>query len=335
MFGVLRIARDQLTPEQRELYRAHFCASCHAMREVSGRSTSLLTNYDQTVLALVLGGLEGESRPRRSSCTALPLRTVPVQLLSDRSKELLAGLNLAAVEAKLRDNVQDDRSLLARLGLKWLGRPAARVARKLGDRGFPMAVWRWLPERQSRVEAEPTTLDQLASPTAEATATTFAFAADVAERPEARSALRDLGDSLARFIYVFDAWKDRRRDRAKGQFNALDAVVPEPDQRSVTRSYLDHQLSRANHAADRLDLGPQGEILAALLRSLTTRVEHGIPHSTPLHVQRRAEAGECDCGVCEACSCCETGEGCNATPCDCCSCCDCPCGGEWLRDYRH
>ena len=158
MFGSLRIAKSRLDSDQRKRYRAAFCASCHAQKEVAGRASSLLTTYDQTVLTLILVGL-GRSRsdcppPRRIGCTALPFRKVLVEELDERSQKLVTALNVKAIEAKLLDDVEDERRLASRVGLRLLRRSAVLSDALVAELGFPRDVFDELPRSQRLAESQ-------------------------------------------------------------------------------------------------------------------------------------------------------------------------------------
>ncbi|MEM7199673.1 MAG: DUF5685 family protein [Planctomycetota bacterium] len=342
MFGSLRIAKHRLTAADRSAYRAHFCASCHALHAFGGRSTSLLTNYDQTVLTLVLAGLEGAVEAPWARCTAWPLRRVRVQALSPTAARLVAALNVAAVEAKLRDDVRDEGGLRlrARLGRRWLrGRMAKAqscLAEHSGSARLGEAL-RDLDGRQAAVErGRHSTLAALARPSADVTGAIFAGAGRAVGRPELERPLRALGEGLGRFVYLWDAWVDRDADARRGRFNAVTACMGAAPNRDALRREFAHSLDVADHGRVALPLGEQGAIVAALLASLRTRVAAALPGEPRLREQRRAEAGDCDCGVCEMCT---IGELCGSAEGGACLgsgeiCCACPWGEKGTERRR-
>lgn len=330
MFGALRIDNPRLNVEQRAAYRACFCGACHALHEVGGRSTSLLTNYDQTVLALVLAGLE-RGATTRARCTGMPLRKVGVRAFSPAARELLAAANVLAVDAKLRDDLDDEGGmrLRARLGRRWLRRAAHTSHRTLRAQRFDTNLFEELPARQARAESTPhPTLETLAAPSAGLCAAMFGAAGEVTQRPELTPHLRAFGGALGRFVYAWDAWIDREDDAAHGRFNAIAACYGETGDDAAVRRFFDRQLDDARRALDALPLGSHGEILDALVASLERKVSAELPAAFPLRNARPAEAGDCDCGACDACDCCGDGtDGCAIgcfNPCSCdADCCDC------------
>ncbi len=257
MFGALRLARDCADVRQREVYSAHFCAACHALRAAAGRTAAVTVNYDQTVLALLLSALADPASPVARPCVAVPLRRVRVQPLSAAAAELLALANLGAVEAKLRDDLEDEgwtRRLSRHVALWGLRGSLARGRGRLAKPRFA-EVRRFLaalPDRQRRVErqlrARPRAVDRAAcltraaAPSAALGGAVFAAAAELSDRNDLRAQLRRGGAALARFVYVLDAIEDLHADRRRGRFNALDAAGAGREEAS---GYANAQLARA------------------------------------------------------------------------------------------
>lgn len=305
VFGSLRISRSRLEWESRDLYRGHFCGACHAMHQFTGRISSLLANYDQTVLGMVLGGLEGSASLVTKPCTALPFRRVSVIELSERSQAYLAAINLALVEAKLIDDVQDEGRWTRRTARWILARKCRLAADKLGELGYPLAGLTELSGRQSRIEARAGSLEEYAGPTAELTGDLFEFAGHLAGRTELADPLRRFGAALGGFIYVWDAWIDRDEDARRKVFNA---IARSGSDEAGTARFLRLRLAELFAQLEDLPLGPQHEVLHQLLHSLEDRLDQRFE-------TRRSEAGICEigegcCAAIECCECGSSGEGC-------------------------
>ncbi|MBI3929619.1 MAG: hypothetical protein HY319_29020 [Armatimonadetes bacterium] len=361
MFGFLRLKSCGLTPGDRLLYRAHFCAVCHAMAEFGGRWTSLLTNYDVTFWLILQSALESEDPPEveRASCTALPPRRVRVQPLSPRARRALAALNLVLVDSKLEDDEVDGEAWKAGLARRALKSPTGRARQTLEELGFPLAALTGLSARQNALESRgERCLESLAEPSASAMGEVFAFIATLCRRPEHEPALRCLGGSLGRYLYLWDALCDREADLRKGRFNALGGVY-DP---ACLRRVLQRLLSEVGQVLDSLPLRDRAPIARQLLGSLRSRLSRELPGPElwPCVPGRRSTAGEnvrttdcdcndcsgCDCGGCEGCGgdgcnlgeCCGCGGGderkCGCSCCDCCDCCDCCCWVDLSRRPR-
>ncbi|MEZ6037953.1 MAG: DUF5685 family protein [Planctomycetota bacterium] len=335
MFGNLR--RPRCGGEARRvLYKAQLCAGCHAMREFSGRTTSLLANYDQSLLALVVSGVAGGA-PVSAPCTAVPWRTVQVQSLAPGLRTLLAAGNLALVDAKLRDDLDDGPRWWTR-ALRWLLRGKVRRAhRALTELGFDVALVAQLPARQRAVEAAVATaaaptLASLAAPSAEVLGEIFALAGRLADREPRVAALRRFGRAVGAAVYAFDALDDHDDDRRRGRFNAVAALEPRLGHAAavaVAQQAVELAVVDALRATGELfDVGGDGPERAAIVRQvlqfLSQRAAQAADRLLDRPVSaavRPGEAGDCDC-PCDGCDC-DCGDCSGCGPCD--PCCDVCC----------
>ncbi|MEM7168111.1 MAG: DUF5685 family protein [Planctomycetota bacterium] len=319
MFGSLRIKRCQLDDELSELYRAHFCAGCHALAQFGGKRASLLTNYDQTLLVVVAAGVESTGGPdvpvtaeaevHDLPCTAVPFRRVPVRSLSRRARELVATLNVALVAAKVQDDITDERRWTYRLAGKLLRAPAARAEEQLFGDGFRAAAFHEIGSEQARAEAQMgRNLRDYAEPTAQLLGQIFQHLATLHVRPsDVAVGLERLGRALGIYLYVWDAIIDRSRDARRGRFNAI-AACADPATAAAT---LAEQLDEIAQAADDVLPSAEGQIVAALVATLRGRAQgHSLERRAGDEAAYQRQAGACDC-------CCEVG---SCAPEACCSC---------------
>ncbi|NDD31732.1 MAG: hypothetical protein EB084_26070, partial [Proteobacteria bacterium] len=275
MFGFLRLRKKGFAAADQQLYRAHFCAACHGMADFSGTASTLLTNYDQTFLQVVLSALDddGSKPPVSAPCTVVPFRRVMVQPVSAAVRPVLAALNIALVDAKLRDDVADEGSVKARVGASLLSKRTERAHTVLGNAGFDVALLAELPTRQHAAEAlSQPTLHDLAAPSAELLGTIFAFVATLTKRLEHTAVLQQLGEALGRFIYVLDAVSDVDDDVRKGRFNALVAAEGPGWNRVRVRAFLETERLGIEKALAALPLGTRQGIAEQTLQTLETRL---------------------------------------------------------------
>lgn len=331
MFGFLRLRKRGLSEADALLYRAQFCGSCHAMRAFGGRPVSLLTNYDQAFLHLVAAALEsqGAAPPVEwRGCTAIPFRKVPVQVLTPTTSRAVAALTVALVEAKLRDDLADEKGRLHTFALRLVSGPARQAVDFLRGEGFAVERLETLAERQAAAEADPhPSLHALSDPTADLLGEIFAWIGAITSRADLQVPLRALGSALGRFIYVWDAVTDADRDRARGAFNALQAVYGDTWPRDGARAFLAHDLDAFEHALEALPAGEYAQLEQRLASSIRHRLNAALPvprcSATAFLPELPGLRGagqrgdcDCDCGGCDNCGDCCDG-------CDCCSDCDC------------
>lgn len=216
MFGYILPCREELKVRELEQFRSVYCGLCHTLGRRYGFGCRFLLNYDFTFLAMLLSPGERPACEERR-CIASPLRPRSCCPAS-------GGMEAAADESviltwwKLRDQAADSgrlKGLPARL-LSWLLRPAYRKAAGFRP-GFDARVREEL-ERLRKLEEE-------GCPSLDRPADTFArllqAAAPAMENENRRRAMEQLLYHVGRWIYLIDAWDDRREDRKSGGYNPV------------------------------------------------------------------------------------------------------------------
>jgi Zn-finger nucleic acid-binding protein len=328
MFGFLQLKSCGLTPEERLIYRSHFCSVCHAMTEFGGKVSSLLTNYDITFWLLLCSALDSgaasevENRP----CTALPFRKVAVRPLRPEVARTMASLNLLLVSSKVEDDRADGEKMKAGVASALFGKRFESARQYLKESDFPLKSVLGLPQAQTAAESDPSpTLDRLCQPTEHTLGEIFATISVLQDKPELESVLRDFGACLGGYLYLWDALMDRESDVKKGRFNAIEATGSGGLAR--LRADLYRRIEDLNQTLDTLALGPEGKLCYELLSSLKRRLRERLPipksATTPSPRRRLAKAGMVHTQDCCEIDCCECGD------CIDCNICDCnPCEGE-------
>ena len=242
MFGSLRIHKCGLQDSDRDLYKAHFCSVCHNLHRFSGWDSSLLTNYDVTLWSLVASGVSAESYilpVERRRCTAFPAGKVGVQPLTPEVGASLAAITVLLAWAKVEDCAQDGERVVSALGRLWLGRKEKKAESYLRSLGYPLESLLQLPARQLEAEKQGfPTLDDLSAPTEKALSDAFFWVSQLARRPDLERSLRILGQSIARYVYLWDALQDLAKDKKSGDFNAILTVWGEAFPAGTIKSEL-------------------------------------------------------------------------------------------------
>ena len=333
MFGFLRVNRERLDESQTQMYRAHFCAGCHAMVEFGGCLSSLLTNYDLTFWLWMATALE-ESGGRRlpptlRPCTAVPFRRVWVHPLQSRVGKAMAALNLALASAKFEDDRRDGERKLLGYAFRSLAKASREALSALDKLGFPTVRITELAALQSTVEADPqASLEDLCAPTRELTGEVFAFLAPLTAQEPLTHPLRELGQRLGRLIYLLDALSDIEKDRKRGAFNALRRSFGDLLPYDAVSRLMHGALQEFERSLKGMPLGQTAAMAQGLVEHLHSLIHKhlqpwkGRKKSTAWGGSRHlALAGFCDgcdacsacgdgCGGCEGCSGC--GEGCSS-----------------------
>lgn len=123
MYGYLRLLRGAALPSVQGYYRSIYCSLCHAMWNNYGNRSRFLLSYDMTFLVVALNLKNQVDLNSGLLC----YRKCAIQTNREEWKRISAlGILLAAM--KLRDNIDDDNSLVAKLGLAFFGKAAKKAA---------------------------------------------------------------------------------------------------------------------------------------------------------------------------------------------------------------
>ncbi len=283
----------------------HYCGVCKTIGSEYGHAPRMLLNHDIVLVAEIMTALSPEKPAdpvlARRNCLRLPKRgEAPAAL------RFAAATTVLLAEAKLRDHAADTRSAVWR-GLGRLLRPRyRRAAEDLRSFGVEVDNIEQELATQAEIERRPVSLDQLAGPTASATAAICGAAAGVAGRSDAKAALSNFGAAFGRLVYVLDAWHDFERDAASGQFNALRALYGRAERSAVDEAA--GEVERAI-AALPMEAGRRENLRSRLQANFTFAIAPG---------EGKKKISDClpDCAP----DCCD---GCCDSCCDCDCCCDC------------
>ena len=211
MFGYVTASLSELTEEEKARYNAVYCGICRRIRIQSSQLARLGLSYDMAFLALLLMSLyEPEEEGGNRACALHPLKPKP--WVDNVYIRYAADMNVALACYNFLDDWQDDRKLGAKLLADLFGRHLPDIEAR-----YPRqcAAIREGIHRLNTLEAEGCPNPDLP---AEAFGDLMAELL-VWEEDLWAPALRRLGQSLGRFIYLLDAAVDYDKDQKKGKYN--------------------------------------------------------------------------------------------------------------------
>ena len=332
MLGLVRSCTSHLDPEVRGRWRAHLCGLCLTLRDTAGQPARACTNTDAALLSALVEAqqprpaatrtagpcaLRGMRRAEVIAPAVLRVRRGATAALTraaakggDRGAEREAGLCGAGAAA--RGTVGLLRATERRLGRSARADGAVAAAARVPDALAGLA-------EQARIESRAADLAEVTGPTASAVGDMFAASAVLAGRPENEEALRETGRAYGEFAHLADALEDLPRDRARGDYNPLDAtgtsVAAAVARLEALRAIVIDRLGRIEMRDDRLVrpllLTAMATVLVANGVSLEKKGPSGRRRKTRKDAaKKRRDDGWCDGGDCGDCCC---GDGC----CDC------------------
>lgn len=257
MFGYVVADRGSLTAEQEQRYRSCYCGLCHTIGQEFGLLQRAALNYDMTFLVLLLSSLyEPEEKQTSRRCLAHP--AARHEHWSTPITSYAAAMNMALAYYNCMDDWHDDRSPKALLQAL-LFRRASRQAAAL----YPQKdqAIRACMERLSALEQENT---QEPDPAANAFGSLMG---ELFVWKDDRWAplLRQLGQSLGRFIYLLDAVSDLPEDKKRRRYNPLLSRLEAGQRQADFLPLLQLMIGECADAFERLPLVQDVELMRNIL----------------------------------------------------------------------
>ena len=257
MFGYMIADIPALSEEGKKRYRDCYCGLCRAIGRQSGQLCRCCLAFDTAFLTLTLNALyEPEEAEEARPCPIHPLQkrrswTSPVTDYAADMNVLLARLNAL-------DDWLDDRDPLKWAEAKLLEKAAAAASERNPRQ------WAVLRESMAALRDTETLRDPSPDPGANAVGRMLGELF-VWREDRWAPALRALGTSLGRFIYLLDAVTDRKRDERRGLYNPVSAMVAQGASQAELREILLGLMADAAAAWETLPLLRDTEIQRSIL----------------------------------------------------------------------
>jgi hypothetical protein len=243
MFGLMKARTCALSPELKHQRRLHYCGTCKTIGGLYGQASRALLNHDTVFLAELLSALSGTDRQldqwnrayQSYNCLALPRDPTAMPLVL----QYAAAATLTLAEFKLADHLTDSKQRRWRVARRVFSKGFLRAAAQLRQWDFPVAELRRALLSQETREAQALSattapdamLDELAEPTATATALFMTHGTQLAGVASVTETMRRIGRSFGGLVYCLDALEDYEKDAQRGDFNALRAAFHLTDER--------------------------------------------------------------------------------------------------------
>jgi hypothetical protein len=229
MFGLMRSKTCGMTAEEKNFRRLHYCGTCKTIGSLYGQKSRMLLNHDTVFLAEILTSLSDEKindwqkSYQSYNCLSLPKNEMPISL------QFAATANVILAEFKIADHISDTRQKRFKLAHRIFSKDFLLAEKLLKGWNFPLERVRQILETQEKRESENFSLDELAFPTAETTATFFAEGVKLIGQEKLSNLGYKIGFNFGKLIYVLDAFEDFEKDAKRNQFNALQVAFGEKE----------------------------------------------------------------------------------------------------------
>ncbi len=215
MFGYI-VLSSSASKEDKELYRKAYCGLCHTLKEKYGKDGMMALSYDMTFLTLLLSDLE--SCERKGGTERCPVHPIfRHEYFTTDIMDYTSDMQILLTYYSLLDSIHDEGK-----GEK----------RELRYRPFIADIEKKYPRQTKAVKENLASIaeyEKRNEKNAEKTALLFGnLLGEIFVHDEAdffRNDLFLLGCNIGKFIYLLDAWDDRKKDSRKGQYNPYNSDV--------------------------------------------------------------------------------------------------------------
>lgn len=260
MFGYVAANPQMLTEEETKRYRGMYCGLCRCLGKRHGQLTRLSLTYDMTFLALFLNAMYEPEEQRDSFWCALHPKGKHDSIITAYT-EYAADMNVLLAYLSCMDNWQDDRDVVALLESRIFKRSYREVQQKY-------------PRQAEAIERELTALAQLeAEDCADPEQPANCFGRLLGEvfvvnpRDHFADQLRQFGFFLGKFIYLYDACVDFRKDQKNGSYNPLVRCLDGQLESQRARQLLTVYISACVQVFERLPIVQDTVIIKNILYS--------------------------------------------------------------------
>lgn len=232
MFGYIVLSADA-KKEERELYKKFYCGLCNSLKSKYGKEGTMCLSYDMTFLTLLLSDIEDSPKTEgKEKCSIHPVGgrefiTTPVMDYTSDMQILLSYYN--ALDDKKDEGKENKIINTLALFIPSIKEKYPRQVKKTEE------ILSIIDEKEKENSRDYNTLSYLCGE----------MLGELFVRDENNffsPGLRSIGTSLGRFVYLSDAWDDRKKDSKSGNFNPLPEDIKEEE---VKEHLLDYASSAA------------------------------------------------------------------------------------------
>lgn len=258
MFGYVTASWKELTKEQQMRYNSIYCGICRRIRQQSGNIARLGLSYDMAFLSALLMSLyEPEEASGKNACILHPVTQKP--WVDNVYVRYAADMNVALSYYNFLDDWQDDGKMSAKMMAGAFEKYCPEIEKR-----YPRqceAIRSCIHQLSVLEKAGCANPDEPAACFGALMAELFVFEEDLWA-----PALRQMGDSLGRFIYLLDAALDYSKDKRKGKYNPYLAMGMEKDW-VRWEEYLVNTMGRCTANFEKLPLVQDKALLDNILYS--------------------------------------------------------------------
>ena len=256
MFGYVTINKPELKVKDFDKYQSFYCGLCRILKQEHGIMGQMTLTYDMTFLIILLSGLyEPEEEYAMHRCNYKPVKKFKMTV--NEITEYGAHMNILLAYYNLLDDWEDDKNLLKRSAALLLEKQFHKV--KDNYKRQAKVIKESLEKLRQYEKENVKDIDLVSGLMGEMLGEIFVYRKD-----EWEESLRKVGFYLGKFIYLMDAFEDRKKDDEKGRYNLfLNPNVELKDE--DIKIILNMMMAECAREFERLPIITNAEILRNIL----------------------------------------------------------------------
>ncbi len=214
MFGYVNAYKNELKVKDYDTYRAYYCGVCFSLKKNMSFLSRFGLSYDITFMAIVLDSLNNNRiKAEKKICMAHPLKKRAV-VTENEAIDYSAQVGVILTYLKFKDDLHDDKSIKALLGMICFWSAVRKAAKKLP--GIYKTIKSLLGELSGLEKENCQNPDAVADIFGKILA--HCMMADFVDEGQKRQ-LYEMGYQLGRWIYLIDAVNDIENDIKDKKYN--------------------------------------------------------------------------------------------------------------------
>lgn len=211
MFGYVRTNKMELKHREILAYKGYYCGICMTLKKEYGNLSRLSLNYDTTFLQIMLTSLyEPKDSGRMMRCISHPHKKEAV--ITNEISKYCSAMNIILTYYKLKDDVEDDNSLKAKMLLMLIQGAFEKAKSEYPEK--EAAVKKYLEELFELEKQKSQDIEEIANTFGYIMAEMFDYKEDVFSK-----SMYQAGFYVGKYIYTVDAFEDLEEDIRSKSYN--------------------------------------------------------------------------------------------------------------------
>lgn len=213
MFGTMVTNSKLLNEDEKNIYQSYYCGLCMSLKKNFGEMSRITLNFDMTFIAIALIEIYKENyRLKNRKCGIHILKNK--QVIESELIDYIADMNIIVSYYNLLDDWNDDKNIIAYSYSRFLRKKFKKLCEKYPDK--ILNINNNLKKLNNMEKSNIINPDESAEYCGELISELF-----VPYKDENYKKLKEFGKSIGKFIYIYDACVDYKKDIKHKRYNPM------------------------------------------------------------------------------------------------------------------